>query len=713
MWLLFAVGVDVWAILSGETDMRVRTLFIFCISAMAAVAVVASAAFVVAEWRNYSRAADARRLSEILGAVLRTTEKLTLSRGLQNGFLLAEPPADEAGRGRIAAARQAVAAAMSEAKGGVDAVDYPDRQAARSILTKLEEGLAALYRDTDAAIALPKDRRDGAFVTGFGVRITALIASLNGVANGLERAAASADPTVGRLAGIARLSWDMRDVGGRRVAIITTAIGAGRSLAPADIEAMAGLAGEARHAWQRLQATASQLEGVVRLGAVMTETEAKYFGETDAVFAALIARGRAGNDYGVSFQDIWSRLVAGSQTALAVRDAAIDEAVVHAGAVRSEALLGLLLAIGGMALVVATVFGVAVFFSRRVVDPLVGLTAVVALLAKGERDVAVPARGRTDEIGEMANAVEVLRITAIEADRLAAEETAARAVRETRAHAVETLTGDFDRAVSGVLDVVAGASTEMEATAQAMSTTAGQTSRQAGTVATAAAEASSSVQNVAAATEELSKSIAEIARQVEQSSRISRSAAEEALRTNGTVKSLADNSARIGDVVKLINGIAAQTNLLALNATIEAARAGDAGKGFAVVAGEVKHLADQTAKATDEIGGQIGALQATTQDAVTAIGGIALRIDEINQIVTIIASAIEEQSSATAEISRNVHQAAANTQDISANIGTVTKVAGETGASAGEVLRAARSLAGEATQLKDLVAHFLQGVRAA
>jgi methyl-accepting chemotaxis protein len=365
----------------------------------------------------------------------------------------------------------------------------------------------------------------------------------------------------------------------------------------------------------------------------------------------------------------------------------------------------------------AGVAAAALFFggmlARSIRRPLDGIKTSMLQLADGNLDIEIAGTSRQDEIGDLGRAAQVLRDRSRDAARLAAEKETERTARDARGRTIDELTKAFDGQVSGVLALVGTVVSELETTATALSANSQQTNRQATTVATATEEASASVQTVATAAEELSSSIKEIARQVEQSSRIAQTASDEASRTNETVKGLATSSARIGDVVKLINDIASQTNLLALNATIEAARAGDAGKGFAVVAGEVKNLANQTAKATEEIGAQIGAVQASTEEAVAAIGAIVSRINEINQIAAAIAAAVEQQSAATGEIARNVQQAATGTQEVSANIGGVTQAAGETGAAASQLLSSTRSLARETSGLKDTVGTFLQGVRTA
>ena len=341
------------------------------------------------------------------------------------------------------------------------------------------------------------------------------------------------------------------------------------------------------------------------------------------------------------------------------------------------------------------------------------LTHAMIRLSGSDWSIEVPGTARLDELGEMANAVNIFKTNGIKAVRLAAEQEAERAAKAQRAQRLDTLTQAFETKAAELVSQVSSAATELQATAQSMTGTASQTTQQATNVAAAAEQASANVQTVAAAAEELASSVNEISRQVAQSTKIATKAKEDAKRTDHVVQALAAGAQKIGEVVGLISSIAGQTNLLALNATIEAARAGDAGKGFAVVASEVKSLATQTAKATEEIARQITQIQTATKEAVGSIQGIGATITEISEIAAAIAAAVEEQGSATLEIARNVQQAATGTQEVSSNIVGVSQGANDTGAAAKQVLGAAAELSQQAEQLRSEVGLYIIGIKAA
>ena len=352
---------------------------------------------------------------------------------------------------------------------------------------------------------------------------------------------------------------------------------------------------------------------------------------------------------------------------------------------------------------------------RAISKPVVGLCVGMRELAEGNFQVVLPGLGRGDEVGDMAQAVETFKVKAEEKAREEAEAKIQQdqiAARQRKADMIK-LADDFENAVGEIVDTVSSASTELEASASTLTATAERAQELTTMVAAASEEASTNVQSVASATEELTSSVNEISRQVQESARMAGAAVDQARTTNDRVGELSKAAARIGDVVELINTIAGQTNLLALNATIEAARAGEAGRGFAVVASEVNALAEQTAKATGEIGQQITGIQAATQDSVLSIREISGTIERLSEISSTIAAAVEQQGAATQEISRNVQQAAQGTQQVSSNITDVQRGASETGSASSQVLSAAQSLSGDSNRLKLEVGKFLDSVRAA
>ena len=372
-------------------------------------------------------------------------------------------------------------------------------------------------------------------------------------------------------------------------------------------------------------------------------------------------------------------------------------------------LLGL--AILGIALVAGSI---AWLIGRSISKPLAQLGARMQALAEGKLDGDIPGIGRGDEIGAMAATVQIFKDNAVRIRGLEQKEAdvQARAEAERRA-AIERIASDFERSVTGIVRSVSTAAAGMQTTAQSMTATASDASARAATVSSASQLSSDNVGTVASAAEELSSSVAEISRQVARSSEIASKAVSDAERTNATVGALSTGAEKIGEVVKLIHSIAAQTNLLALNATIEAARAGDSGRGFAVVASEVKALANQTAKATEDISSQVAAMQASTTEAVASIGGITETISQMSEITMSISTAVEQQGGATREIARNIQSVAAGSNEISSHIGGVTTAAAATGKAASEVLANARELDTQSGMLRSAVDEFLVKVRAA
>lgn len=451
--------------------------------------------------------------------------------------------------------------------------------------------------------------------------------------------------------------------------------------------------------------TAASIDDIAgKLGPV-NETGTQVF-ELANSFAQTQANDLINGEYGTSVDAI-------SEAVGAMLDANRQKAGAAGMALTTSrnTLQTVVLAVAGGAGVVVLVLGV--WLVSSMTRRMGALTSVMQRLATHDLTVDVPSSGDRDELGVMAGTVQVFKDSMVEAERVRTEQEQAKAQTEAEKRAaMQRLADEFEASVTGVVEIVSSASTELQSTAQSMSATAEETSRQSQSVANASEQASSNVQSAASAAEELSSSISEISRQVTESTRIAGDATEQATRTNTQIHGLAEAAQRIGDVVKLINDIAGQTNLLALNATIEAARAGDAGKGFAVVASEVKSLANQTATATEEISSKIAEMQAATDQSVQAVRLIGQTIEQINEIATAIASAVEQQGAATREIARNVQEASSGTHDVSFTIAEVTRSASETGSASHQVLEAAGELSRNAESLRGQVDGFLARIRA-
>ncbi|MGX9966391.1 methyl-accepting chemotaxis protein [Roseomonas sp. F4] len=687
--------------------MRIRNVFLIGFTLIALPGLALSGWLVHTAQREARLADRATLAARTIGDVLRAQATYAVQSGrLSAALLQPRPNLAELQEGHEAAIRQLETATGTARAAGFDP----------AALERTQSVAHDLLRRVTAAVPAAVEARDTAILRDLTAARSTIGNELSALALAVSKELATTAADLAIRTEIAIHSANLRDLAGRRALFITSWLG-GQPVRFETFAAAQQLSGRMAESFGNIERLAEAL-GTPRLMRALEAQREGYVRRSEPGWAKLVeeAGARLGNSatpWSTDLATFRPFSVAGLADLLAMRDAALEEALANGEADSDQHWREVFFAGLSVAAALGLLLSVLFFLLRRVVAPLGALTGVVGRIGGGELTLEVPGRDRSDELGEMALAIEQLRQASLERAALEAAQSREQQARLARAAQVEALLHGFEAETAGVLRTVASAATELDATAASMAETAESGAARATAVADASALASTNVGSVAAATEELSASIAEVVRQIEASATAAREATAAAEATDTTVRGLSDAASRIGDVVRLIGDIAGQTNLLALNATIEAARAGEAGKGFAVVASEVKQLAAQTAKATEEIGTQIGAMQMETSRTVEVVRAIARTIETLNTATAQVAETASQQAQATAEIGQAVAEAASGTQQAAHHASGVSEDAARTGSAASDVRSASAELARQAEVLRGKVDTFLSDIRAA
>jgi methyl-accepting chemotaxis protein len=691
----------------------IRLVLIPTLGAMALLLLTTLGYVSLGAWTTHRAAVDQMEFDAGANRLIAGLFEILMERLATNNGLQAAEPADSAVLAEIERRRKAVRENFTLGLAMIEQRDFPDKQSLLQNLKAVMQKANDYRARADAALKLARDSRDQELRTNYIPVITDQVNAALKVWYSALYSTAKTDAALARLATIKELGFNMRDIAGLERSNIAQSISAGTPIAADKVVANAAYRAQVDAMWSQLRHLTLDADTHPAIRTAMAIAREHYFRDFRALADEMKKASDAGGKYTMATLQWVDTTTPQLGKLLEIMYAASQASEQVTASALEHSLRNLLIMATALVLVIAIVLACLWVVSARITQPLLRLSKVTERLAGNDTAVEIPDSGRNDELGVMASALAHFRTSMIETGRLRADQAGLQAEKEERQRVVTAAIAAFEETVSGIVRAVSTAATGLERAASSLTHTANTTQQLATSVTASSGQASTNVQSVALATDEMTASIHEISRQVEDSSRIAEDAVKQANRADASITELSQAAARIGDVVKLITAIAEQTNLLALNATIEAARAGEAGRGFAVVAQEVKALAAQTAKATNDIGAQISGMQTATRESVSAMKEIGGTITRISGISSAIAAAIEEQSAAVKDISQNIQHAAQGAAQVSANILNVNKGAGETDAASGQVLSSAQGLAGESARLKLEVDRFLATVRAA